>query len=339
MAEDKPVKCPLCNSQEGVQKTPIPTWDFSNLYDCRCCGRFFISGDAEKYKLPESKSDRSKISAYVRWQQIRSSDRPLLVTSDELPALPASSTIPGAIPISIQGALDWFPRSLADRLDKALLNLHRLSQHPGSLIKLQPPDHPVCLAENHVAMKFTLEQFKQDGLIVDKTESGNDVSFRLSAKGWNRVAEIERGYGATRSRQAFVAMWINDDTNACWSEGIEKAVSDCLFDPKRIDFEQFNDKICDEVIAEIRRSRFVVADCSGHRHCVYFEAGFAKGLGLEVIWTCRESDKDKVPFDTRQYNHIFWKTTAELYDKLVLRIKATILSEQRTHEGERARPV
>ena len=46
------------------------------------------------------------------------------------------------------------------------------------------------------------------------------------------------------------------------------------------------DKIDDEIIGEIRRSRFLVADFThgdkGARGSVYYEAGFAYGLGLPV---------------------------------------------------------
>jgi nucleoside 2-deoxyribosyltransferase len=81
-------------------------------------------------------------------------------------------------------------------------------------------------------------------------------------------------------------------------------------------------KIDDEIIAEIRRSAFVVADCTGHRQNVYFEAGFAIGLGLRVIWTCRKDQIKDLHFDIRQYNCIDWKTPAELAKKLQFRIEA-----------------
>ncbi len=100
--------------------------------------------------------------------------------------------------------------------------------------------------------------------------------------------------------------------------------------PVRIDGKDHNNKIDDEIIAEIRRSRFVVADFthgkSGHRGGVYFEAGFAKGLNLAVIFTCREDLINEVHFDTRQYNHIVW--TADNLDdfkkRLSQRISATL---------------
>jgi len=73
-----------------------------------------------------------------------------------------------------------------------------------------------------------------------------------------------------------------------------------------------------------RRSGFLIADVTGHRQRVYFEAGFAMGLGLSVIWTCKENEIAQAHFDTRQFNHVLWTTPAELQDRLKLRIRATI---------------
>ena len=95
----------------------------------------------------------------------------------------------------------------------------------------------------------------------------------------------------------------------------------------RIDNKEHNDKICDEIIAEIRRSKFVVADFTENRGGVYFEAGFALGLGIPVIWTVQQDflKKEGVHFDTRQYNHIAYKTGDELRSRLNNRIRATII--------------
>jgi nucleoside 2-deoxyribosyltransferase len=79
------------------------------------------------------------------------------------------------------------------------------------------------------------------------------------------------------------------------------------------------------IVAEIRKSKFLVADFTGHRGGVYFEAGLMMGLGRPVIFTCRDADLSSAHFDTRQYNHIGWTTPAELREKLKRRIEATIL--------------
>lgn len=97
-------------------------------------------------------------------------------------------------------------------------------------------------------------------------------------------------------------------------------------DPVRIDLLQHNEKICDKILAEIRSCQFIIGDFTLQRAGVYFEAGFAMGLGRPVIWTCREDDFENTHFDTRQYNHIVWDTPEDLREKLTNRIRATIVT-------------
>jgi len=83
-------------------------------------------------------------------------------------------------------------------------------------------------------------------------------------------------------------------------------------------------KIDDEIISQIRRSKFLVADFTGHRGGVYFEAGFAMGLGISVFWTCRQDDIKNLHFDIRQYNSIDWTDPADIAARLRRRIEAVI---------------
>jgi len=62
----------------------------------------------------------------------------------------------------------------------------------------------------------------------------------------------------------------------------------------------------------------------GVRGSVYFEAGFALGYGLEVIYSCRKDCLERLPFDTRQYHHVVWETPEELRKKLAERIRARV---------------
>lgn len=75
---------------------------------------------------------------------------------------------------------------------------------------------------------------------------------------------------------------------------------------------------------QIRKSRFLVADFTEQKHGVYFEAGFALGLGRNVIWTCRKNDMKNLHFDIRQYNCIDWQNESELSARLKLRIEAIL---------------
>jgi hypothetical protein len=105
---------------------------------------------------------------------------------------------------------------------------------------------------------------------------------------------------------------------------IEPATRAAGYEPLRIDSKQHNGKIDDEIMASIRASRFVVSDFTGNRGGVYYEAGFAHGLGLPVIFMCREGDE--LHFDIRQYNCIFWKPEnfEDAQSQLKNRILATL---------------
>ena len=147
--------------------------------------------------------------------------------------------------------------------------------------------------------------------------------FKISPAGWAHLDEMGR---PTDSIQVFVAMMFSSETDKLWSAGIRKGILDAGYKPFRIDKHDHNNRIDDEIIASIKRSKFLVADFTGQRGGVYFEAGYALGLGQQVIWLCRKDALNEVHFDTRQYNHITWESDKlpELARALTLRIEATI---------------
>lgn len=175
-----------------------------------------------------------------------------------------------------------------------------------------------------------LRLITEEGLI----EQWDSASVRLTSKGFERLEVLETSGADTK--QAFVAMWFGADMNHAYTAGIEPAIINAGFLPLRIDRKEHNNKIDDEIIAEIRRSRFVVADFTcgtvsydGEvtaipRGGVYYEAGFAQGLGIPVIWCCREDHIGHVHFDTRKFNHITWTDPEDLRVKLNNRIRAVI---------------
>jgi len=126
------------------------------------------------------------------------------------------------------------------------------------------------------------------------------------------------------STVGFCAMWFNPEVLPLWTEVIEPATREVGYEPLRIDSKQHNGKIDDEIMASIRAARFVVSDFTGSRGGVYYEAGFAHGIGLPVIFMCREGDE--LHFDVRQYNCIFWKpeNLEDAKSQLKNRILATL---------------
>ncbi len=172
-------------------------------------------------------------------------------------------------------------------------------------------------------LTFFVNYLRNRGWLEDSHSPGD---FVIAVEGY---AHIAKQAAQRDSSQCFVAMWFDDSMNSAYEEGIKKAVEECGYTPLRIDKKPDVNKIDDEIIAEIRRSRFVVADFThdkktGVRGGVYYEAGFAYGLGLEVIYSCRKGLEKELNFDTRQYHHILWETQEDLRKQLKDRIRARV---------------
>lgn len=195
----------------------------------------------------------------------------------------------------------------------------RNSPHAGTYVREPGAEvAPLVDATNAAELKFLETTLVEQGLL--KVPDG--VSFWITAKGWEYLApSTPSGVPGT----CFVAMSFDQSLNAAFDDGLRPAIEDdCGFKVIRVDRVHHNENINDKIIADLRGAQFVVADFSLHKAGVYFEAGFALGLGRIVIWTCRKSDFDEAHFDTRPYNHIIWSSPGELREKVAARIRATV---------------
>ena len=152
------------------------------------------------------------------------------------------------------------------------------------------------------------------------------VPFAINLSGRMHVEKQLRDLGSDRN--GFVAMWFDDSMEEVCENGIAPAIEDAGYNSVRIDRQEFLGKVDDEIVDQIRQSRFVVADfttseASGARSGVCYEAGFAYGLGIPVIYTCRQDRMKAVHFDTNHFNHITWETSEDLRTQLHRRIEAT----------------
>lgn len=162
--------------------------------------------------------------------------------------------------------------------------------------------------------------------LVEQTNppEGADLFYRITPKGWAYLS----GIGAEAKDQGFIAMAFKPELKPVSDSGISPGIENARYKPLRIDSKEHNNRIDDEIVAEIRKSKFVVADLTGKNAGAYFEAGFAQGLGKPVIWTCQQSEIDagNVHFDTRQYSIVSWEPDKldDFANRLTQRIEATI---------------
>lgn len=181
-------------------------------------------------------------------------------------------------------------------------------------------------SQNAKELLQLLRMLEESGFVQGFFSQDGGANVRPTVAGWQELDNLKRP--RTDSAQAFVAMWFSALTTEAYTSGIEPALNATGYKSIRIDKKEHNNKIDDEILAEIRRSRFLIADFTCEpknvRGGVYYEAGFAQGLGIPVIWTCKDASLADLHFDTRQYSHIVWKTPADLLTQLKNRIGATI---------------
>ena len=176
------------------------------------------------------------------------------------------------------------------------------------------------LSDNEV--KYLLEYLKNVKYISYQGMSGHKVE----PEGFEKAEKLKET--SIDSEEVFIIMPLKTSLDEL-SNSIKKTVENCGLTPKRIDENLNNKKIDDEIIVFINRSLFVICDLTppdgGNQNGnVYFEAGYAKGRKIEIIWTCKKEHIENLPFDIRQYRCIGWdKDKLSEFEK---KLKDTILS-------------
>jgi hypothetical protein len=285
---------------------------------CDACTNFVITRDA--IEAARAKKKLHLLCAFLR----------------QLPDEPWEE----AVGETVIGVHDWEALAssitqlkVSEQFDEALVVICRECSGVGLTSAFNfTTDWPLVKVESGHAMHFIINELWRQGYLL-KDGEGRDMARFPPAPTWKAYQRIEELESAGRtSNRAFVAMSFAAAQDEVWLKVIQPAVWDAGYNPIRVDKEEHSERIDDFIISQIRRCRFLVADFTGQRNGVYFEAGFAHGLGRKVIWMCHESDKDNLHFDTRQFNHIMYKDLDKARKQLTERIVA--LEDQGTYVPE-----
>jgi len=185
-----------------------------------------------------------------------------------------------------------------------------------------------------------------DFLIKSFNEKDDKRNIVITIEGLEYAKKIFNKFG---SNKCFVAMWFDSSTNIL-SNSIKSVIdSNTNYKFIKIDEMQHINYIPLEILNEIKQSRFIIADLTGHRGGVYYEIGYAEGLGIPVILTCNNKwlndlyDGDGklihqgVHFDLKQKNILLWADDAmdDLKKNLIARIKKVVgLGKSETMEKD-----
>lgn len=305
--------CPICRASAKVRVTYQGRDALE--YQCQRCGNFSVTGSARSI-IRESKWSPRQIANASGW--IREHQGIQVSTADkEFLSMMRTPAV-------------------AERATKILIELEKRSTNIGQRFDFKFSSTEmmewigVSWSINHTEVEYLFINF----LLVNEFIHGEESQERGAPKSLSRVFITPRGHGELERMRhgvpdspiGFCAMWFAPQLIPVWTEAIEPAIKDAGYDAKRIDRVEHNNKIDDEIVAMIRKSRFVVADLTGNRGGVYFEAGFAMGLEIPVVWTIRGGRFHRIRFDNRQYNFIPWSfdALADFKARLQNRIEATL---------------
>lgn len=91
---------------------------------------------------------------------------------------------------------------------------------------------------------------------------------------------------------------------------------------ERVTEENAGDRILPDILERIERAAFAIVDLTGLRPNVFYELGYADGLGKKVIITAKEGTE--LPFDVKDMPTICWSGQRQLRDNLRKRIVSVV---------------
>ena len=315
-----PLKCILCQhpSSGANHGRTAHTW----LFACPRCGDYHFAWLLWNASWPTEGSFRLACVAHA-WH-LKNHNIPFLLTDEGKLAPGEINTFSDFRVFTVDEMYREFPKP-TEIVDQTLIKLSQiLKERPFSSIRRSEEDvrYLMCCEDGEECLKID-EYMKQRGLYTSMTPAEiGEWEFSLTPAGWERIEKITKHN--SESKQAFIAMWFDPKTRQIYEQGIKPAIEGNGYLSMKIDEKPHNNDITDEILAEICKSRFVVADFTGQRGGVYFEAGYAMGIGVPVIRTVHRDDMKNLHFDMRQYQHITYANPAELQSLLRDHIAKTI---------------
>lgn len=264
---------------------------------------------------------------------------------------------------------NWYPKTFAEKINYALLKLSEELKYDGDSIILCYEQAKFIFFTTNPYDSSDEEIFRQDQIVyylksltdlgyIEKInnddfrryetalfDSNPHIEITITPIGLDKIYELQQSLKL--NKQVFVAMSFHKSKNR-----IRKAIKDGIFNAgysiEIMDEIVHNHQIVPEMLRLIKESRFLVMDITEPNLGAYYEAGYAQGLGKEVIITCREDifnqkeficekvtqneDKKcrykeistKPHFDIAQKQILVWKNYKDLTKKLSEWIKYII---------------
>ena len=315
-------KCPICQREAAVVSRGADFNYDRQLIVCKRCGNYKIHDIFPTLKL--TPTQKALLSGYTR-EKYNIGEMAYLTEENYLSILEGDPLI---------------PKNVLDKTVKLLNYLNTNSLKFNQAIEFDiNTDFSITYSEDYSETNAMLLELEKQGLVKYVAPRLNEIGVGISKacltlSGVRYVVDSNRDR-RTSSRQIFIALAFQSEIKTMIDGGsFLKLIKDRTgYEIRCIDKKEHVNKICDEIIAEINASKAIVVDVTDGNQGAYFEAGYAKGIGIPVIYVCKDAIKDGtskhfielVHFDIRQYRHILWKEEVDLVKKLSDTINAILV--------------
>jgi len=320
--------CNLCNSDliysQAAEKF------FGNFYNCSQCKKYAIEVNIEN-AIMDPRDDIAKYRSILAGYLLERRDRknPISIRNqDDLDRIINDPSV---------------PKTITEKKNK-LLKYISLSGNIGEIVEVP---FAAAYAENDSELMALIKDLEKKSYIKNYSDDGG-YGAEITVEG---IEYLESSSNINDSKNCFVAMWFSDLMESAFNNSIYPACGENGYLAQKINDTHFNGDIMEKIHSQINKCRFVIADLTGYRGGVYYEAGYARGLGKEVIFTCKEDWYNKlvleevdtyknkkkvnsekrfveelreVHFDLSHMNTIMWVDELDLKKKLFERIQLTI---------------
>ena len=335
-------KCFFCNTSADVSV-------YDAMYEtcfvkCPVCGRY------EASMRFVSMVDKDKVACFLYHyeKEKRESDEHFfyfLGTETEYNAEFHKPKAPMRI-VSYDEIRFFFPNRFSDKVDMSLLAIAKKSRFYGDEVDISDDEIISLLFACRFDSKgdaLPLIQIKHqyDCLLeyyrkqeyIDARSFSKLTRLVLLPNGWKQIEKLQ--ITGKQNRDVFVSMSFAE-AHKPTREAIRKGIIDAGFSPEFMDEIIHNRQIVPEMFRLIRECKFLIMDISEPNYGAYYEAGYALGLGKEVIITCSKEAKNRTlaeeekrfekylrpHFDIAQKQILFWDDYNDLSKQLSQWIKA-----------------
>ena len=320
MPEQK-INCPICNEKAKIDNLE------NSLKEIKCpiCGYVIIEHDLQSF-LELNENEKAILKTYYYRLNLNNNYQ------DNKLDMALTKSNKNAFIQKIMA-----PKNIIEKINYVIKYIADNTKFYGSTVEIEPLNgHRLFFCRDEEELDNILLDIANRGYITKNSVKVSTIKVIDHKKPPRRIVMTSEGlkYAETLqnridSQQCFVAMWFNNETEQLY-EKIKLAVTGtpnvdktspqygASYQIMKIDNKEHVNYIPSEIISEIKRSRFMITDLTGYRGGVYYEAGYAEGLGIPVILTCSEDwfedqkdadgniTRNGVHFDLRQKNILFW---------------------------------